>query len=370
MSVSHLWLGLLSSIVVVVVCISGCLYAFKQQVDDFVNRKCIYAASTGQEKFPVDSLVKKFESTYGKYTRIMIPENGSGRSIQLSAGERGASMTACYHPETGAFIGLKSNAADGFFSFVLDLHRNLLMGHTGKMIVGVSVLMFMYLLLSGLVLWFPAKLSQIKSGLLIKWKARFYRLNYDLHNVLGFYSMVLLLFIALTGVYVSFHWVKNGIVVGLGGESIVVSEKNPALKSKLADSFNSLLNSVMTTKADAEQVSLQEILKKADDMYPNNGTTILSVSNDELKLLSVLKYDRTNWLNFYVPNRVEFNQEGKVVNEKRYATLPLHKQFMAVAKPLHTGEIMGLGSVIVYFIVALIGASLPVTGFIIWWKKK
>ncbi len=369
MSVSHLWLGLLSSIVIVIVCITGCLYAFKQQIDDFVNRKCIYVSNTGKEEIPIDSLVKKFELTYGKYTRILIPEKGSDKSIQLSAGERGASITACYNPETGEFLGLKSNTTEGFFSFVLDLHRNLLMGSTGKMIVGISVLLFVYLLLSGLVLWLP-KLNQLKNGLFVKWKAKFYRLNYDLHNVLGFYAMVLLLFIALTGLYVSFHWVKNGIVMGLGGESIVVSKNNPALKSKLADSFNALLNSVSTTKSTVEQISLQKIIEKVDLMYTNHGTTIITVSNDELKLISVLKYDHTNWLNFYVPNRVEFNQEGKVIKENRYTTLPLHKQFMAVAKPLHTGEIMGLGSIMVYFIATFIGASLPITGFIIWWKKK
>lgn len=82
-----------------------------------------------------------------------------------------------------------------------------------------------------------------------------------------------------------------------------------SIKARLADSFNSLLQSVSEAQVPAEPVS----------------------------------------------------QEGKVIKELRYAALPLHKQFMTVAKPLHTGEIMGLGSIIVYFIVTLIGASLKLS---------
>src|SRR5690606_39505133 len=53
-----------------------------------------------------------------------------------------------------------------------------------------------------------------------------------------------------------------------------------------------------------------------------------------------------------------------------FADKPLHKQFVEISKPLHTGEIMGLPSAILYFIVALIGCMLPITGFIIWWKDR
>ncbi len=143
-----------------------------------------------------------------------------------------------------------------------------------------------------------------------------------------------------------------------------------SIKARLADSFNSLLQSVSEAQVPAEPVSLAQLIDETNRLYPEKGTTIISFSNDDLKIITALKYDRNNWLNFYIPNKAEFNQEGKVIKELWYADLPLHKQFMTVAKPLHTGEIMGLGSIIVYFIVTLIGASLPVTGFIIWWKKK
>lgn len=372
MGICHLWLGLLSSVIVIVVCLSGCLYAFRQQVNDYADRACVKAQTHGKDFFPIDSLVVLFEEQYGVHNRIYIPEWNDNRSIQISSGDRDAGITACYHPETGEFLGVKKNAAEPFFRFVLDLHRNLAMGPTGKLISGVATLIFVFMLFSGFVLWFPTKISQLKSSFAIKWKARFYRLNYDLHNVLGFYSIPLLILIAITGLYVSFTWVKNGIIVSLGGESIVVTDDNTALKQKLANAFNSLMDAVTKEdKADtATTVRYQDLLAQTNAHFANTGAFTITKSNDDLQLTTIVKHDRNNLLNFYMPNKIEFGKSGEVIRLLRYSELPLHEQFMAVAKPLHTGEIMGLWSTILYFCVSLLAASLPVTGFIIWWKKS
>ncbi|RAV99505.1 PepSY domain-containing protein [Pseudochryseolinea flava] len=71
-----------------------------------------------------------------------------------------------------------------------------------------------------------------------------------------------------------------------------------------------------------------------------------------------------------MPNTLAFSESGAVREVTRFDNLPLHEQFKRVAKPLHTGEIMGFASILVYFIVSLIAASLPITGFLIWWKKR
>jgi uncharacterized iron-regulated membrane protein len=62
--------------------------------------------------------------------------------------------------------------------------------------------------------------------------------------------------------------------------------------------------------------------------------------------------------------RTEFLKKLELFSDKTLAN-----QFMAISLPLHTGEIMGLTGVIIYFIVVLIGASMPITGFLIWYRK-
>ena len=94
------------------------------------------------------------------------------------------------------------------------------MGNVGRQILGAGVLIFVFLLFSGFVLWLPKRIRNLKQSLTVKWNARFQRLNYDLHNTLGFYTFLLLFFIAITGLYVTYPWVKNILIVSLGGESI------------------------------------------------------------------------------------------------------------------------------------------------------
>ena len=96
---------------------------------------------------------------------------------------------------------------------------------------------------------------------------------------------------------------------------------------------------------------------------------IIQLPDEQLKTVRITKMHNNNFLRFYVPDVIRFSASGQVRDVKPFSALPFYEQFKAIAKPLHTGEIMGLSSIIIYFIVSLIGCSLPVTGFIIWWKK-
>lgn len=85
-----------------------------------------------------------------------------------------------------------------FFRFVLALHWSLLLREDiGQLIVGTATLIFILILVTGLVLWWPQNKKAFKIRTCFRWKpaTRWKRKNYDLHNILGFYSM----FIALTG---------------------------------------------------------------------------------------------------------------------------------------------------------------------------
>lgn len=369
MSVLHLWLGLLSSIIIFIVCLSGSIYAFKQQIENAINHKFVYITPQKKTQISIDSLLNKFEKNYGKPTSITTyPEEN--KSILISSFSRNSNGTSAYYsPYTGEFLGAKNTSTISFFDFTLDLHRFLLAGDVGKLINGIAVLLFLFMLFSGFIMWLPKKIKQLKQGLLIKWKAKFYRINYDLHKVLGFYSLILLFFIATTGLYVSFHWIKNAIIIGLGGDSIVISDNNLALKQNLSDSFNALLKELDKENIDESIASYQTILSKTDSILLYHGTTKIQFPNDNIKTIQVTKLNKHNAIHFYVPDKVDFTTNGSIRKKELFKNQKFHEQFKLIAKPLHTGEIMGLPSIILYFILSLIGCSLPITGFIIWWKK-
>src|SRR5690606_33883343 len=89
----------------------------------------------------------------------------------------------------------------------------------GQLIVGCSTLIFLLLCLSGLVLWWPKKWGrkQMKRLFTIKWKASFKRLNYDLHNVWGFYIVIPALVLGTTGLVYSFSWFDQALSYSFSG---------------------------------------------------------------------------------------------------------------------------------------------------------
>jgi len=372
MSVLHLWLGLLSSIIIFIVCLSGSIYAFKTQIENLIDSDIVYIKSEEKNtKISVDTILNNFENQFGGATSITLFKETNKTVLVSSFRKENTGISAYYNPYSGELLGTKNKKSIAFFDFILEVHRFLLAGDVGKFINGVAVLIFIFLLFSGFVIWLPKKINQLKKSLKIKFDAKFYRVNYDLHRVLGFYAILLLFFMSVTGLYVSFHWVKNAVIIGLGGDSIVISDSNIALKESLSNSFDVLFddlsakeNTVITQKS-----SLQSQIIKTDSILKYDGTKIIQLPTENSKNINITKMNNDNLWHFYVPDKIDFSIDGKVKKQDLFINLPLHEQFKLIAKPLHTGEIMGLPSIAIYFLISLIGCSLPITGFIIWWKK-
>ncbi|OCA69728.1 hypothetical protein BBI01_16525 [Chryseobacterium artocarpi] len=371
MWIIHLWLGLLSSIVVFVMCLSGCLYSFKNQIIDFSNRDKVYISSTSRQVRTPDQIQTEFFKQGKVVTSLLIPDD-TGRSYVIGYKENNVDKSTYYNQYTGQALGQADVGSGKFFDVVLDIHRNLMMGNVGRQILGAGVLMFCVLLISGLILWLPKKLKFLKQGLTVMFKAKFQRVNYDLHNTLGFYTFLMLFFIAVTGLYVTYPWVKNGLIVSLGGTSIDNISKDTDSGD---DAFGGLLEDMLEKQnekknlKDSESASIDKILKLADQHLPYRAVTSIELPNKDNPRYVVIKTNTQNLLGMMLPDEVTFDKTGVFKTKELFSNKPLNKQFTSLAKPLHTGEIMGLPSIILYFIVSLIGCSLPITGFLIWWHR-
>ncbi|KMQ66940.1 hypothetical protein ACM46_01060 [Chryseobacterium angstadtii] len=366
----HLWLGLLSSIVVLIMCLTGCLYAFKNQIIDLYNSDKVYISPGSSASRNPDQIQAELLKNGKELTSLLIPESKS-RSYVISYKENQLDKSSYYNQYTGQILGQADTGANRFFEIVLDIHRNLMMGNVGRQIVGASVLIFCLLLISGFILWLPKKLKFLKQGLTVKLKAKFQRVNYDLHNTLGFYTFLMLFFIAVTGLYVTYPWVKNALIVSLGGSSIdhIAEDKSED------DPFGVLMEDMLQKQNEKKNLkntasaSIDKILELSNKQLPYTAVTSIELPNKENPRYVVIKTNTQNFLGMMLPDEVTFDKTGVFKTKELFSDRPLNKQFTALAKPLHTGEIMGLPSIILYFMVSLIGCSLPVTGFLIWWHR-
>lgn len=370
MSVLHLWLGLMSSIIVFIVCLTGSIYAFKTQIENAINSKIVYTKEESKPTTSIDSILKNFNTKFGEANQINIPISNNTNIFITNRTRKSNGVTVYYNRYSGKLVGQKNNASERFFDIVLELHRFLLMDEIGKLINGSAILIFVFLLFSGFILWIPRKIKYLKKSLSIKLNSKFYRLNYDFHKILGFYSILFLFLISVTGLYISFHWVKNTIIISLGGDSIILGENNTALKNTLNISFHQALNELSTVNAviSNREASVDSLIDITNNKLPYSSDLKIQLPNATVNKIIISKTFSSK--TFYSPDFLEFSSNGNLIKQKLFNDLQLHEKFKIIATPLHTGELAGLPTIILYAIVSFIGCSLPVTGFIIWIKKS
>lgn len=378
MSLSHLWLGLLSTIVIFIICLAGSIYAFRSPFKDFTNRQLINASIPTQgDLLGIDEIEVIFQAKDLEIRSIVIPAS-KRKNLIISYTDKNthSAGTGYFNPYTCEEIkGTYDHSSDRFFQTMLSLHRNLSLGERGKQIVGASVLIFIFMLISGLVLWWPRswKWRTLRTSLLVRWKAKPFQVILGLHKIFGFYALLILLLMAITGLYITYPWMKNAIIVTLGGESILKKE-TPA-NNEVSDSFAALLQEMLEKEAEkTDTVSmgifpLEKVQKMADEYLNYHATTTIVMPDETTPRYTVRKINTNNLLGAKVNDVVTFDKKGEMRSLDRFRDKPLHRQFIEISLPLHTGEIIGLPGIILYSLISLIGCSLPITGFIIWWKK-
>lgn len=114
-------------------------------------------------------------------------------------------------PYRGEILGT-TQPRTGIIATINQLHARLLGGVRSYVFNGFLTFLAIFLLLSGLWLWWPNNGKQLKARLTIKRGASLKRTLYDLHNVLGIYTYLILFATTLTGaLLVGNHIARDGV---------------------------------------------------------------------------------------------------------------------------------------------------------------
>ena len=361
----HLWLGLTSGIVLFVICLSGTIYTFHKEINEFFNKEK-YNVVAQANYLPVDSLVNVLNTDNSKVTAVTIYNNPEkswlftikNKKKNTEDGGRNRGKQILVNPYTGEVLGSTESKTGEFFLTVMKLHRWLLMDQKiGRVVVGIATIIFVFMLLSGLVLWIPKKWKKWrnwKQGFAVKFSARWKRINHDLHNTLGFYSFIILLIMGLTGLCWSFEWYKDGLGSVLRAKVFGGRGAKPAPSEYVQN---------------AQTISLADAIAKGNETLPGKADISVNLPEDSTGSYVVSK-TAVGFFALSVPDKVTVNQyTGEVLKIDKFAEKNLGQKIAASIKPLHTGDIFGMFSKIIYFIACLIATSLPVTGTIIWINK-
>lgn len=390
----HLYLALAAGLVIMLSCATGAIMVFEDELDHMSNEARYYVEQQ-KVRMPLEKLLEKAlhqvpkaklaavkvfsDPTRSVEVALMVPEKKDGEQQKEKVeGARGEAqkekknMDRSGEKEKGsAGKGAKGGGKPGIFVYlnpyngqVLDiyikkdsfffqvemLHRFLLGGQNsiGKLIIGLSTFSFLIITITGIILWWPKNKKILMQRLKFKVNGSFKRLNHDLHVVTGFYASIFLLVIIVTGLVMAFAWVNKGIYTITGSSMEIpeapVSVYQPSMKT-------------IPVELAIKDIPLNDFefynIRMPKDSLGVYAVNVLPSGSSENK-------SDAYFIDQY---------SGVMLGQLMFADKNLGQRIRSYVKPIHTGELFGMPTKILNFILALVTFSFPVTGVIMWLNR-
>ncbi|WP_439483134.1 PepSY-associated TM helix domain-containing protein [Cyclobacterium plantarum] len=356
----HLWLGLSSGLVVFIVAITGCIYAFQSEIQDLTQSYRFVEPQQSPVLPPTQIWEKADQALPDKHLHaILYPKpDRSAQAIYYSF-EEDYYYFVYVNPYTGEVLKVKDEFAD-FFRLVLDGHFYLwLPPEIGQPVVASFTLIFLVMMISGLVLWWPKNIKARSQRFSLKLNGSWKRKNYDLHSVIGFYVMAFGLVFALTGLVWGFTWFRDGVYSVASGGKEYVEYYTP--ESTSSQSYQGDLPAL-----DQVWLNMRAAYPDADwiEVHPpetENGA-IAANANPDAGTYWKMDY------RYFDPNTLEELPVDHIWNRFHEATVA--QKIMRINYDVHVGAILGFPGKVLAFLLSLIIASLPITGFLLWYGRK
>jgi len=354
----HLVLGLASGLVVVILGLTGCILAFEVEIrnltEPFKN-----VAVENKPYLPPSALKTIADKNLPSGKALGVEYPGKGKAAVSAYYDETNYQLLYLNPYSGEVLKYK-NMNDDFFRIVLDGHYYLWLPHKiGQPIAASATLIFLVMMISGLILWWPKNKAARKQRFSIKWSAKWRRKNYDLHNVLGFYMTWVAIFLAITGLVFGFQWFAKSVYWVTSGGEPMVEHAHPVSDSTATATIPNMADYLWN--------------KHRKDVKDNEGLAVYfaSLPSDPLEVVINHKpgtYYTNDYFHYDQYTGARLHAPGSY--DGAYADAKLADKIVRMNYDMHVGAILGLPGKLLAFFASLIAASLPVTGFIIWWGRR
>lgn len=386
----HLWLSVPFGILITLICFSGAALVFEKEVMELCHRELYFVKKVEAAPLPMEQLMTKVAAT--------LPDSISVTGVNISSDSERAYQVTLSKPRrasmyvdqyTGEIMGKYERAP--FFNFMFRMHRWLLDSMKqdggifwGKMIVGTSTLMFVFVLISGIVVWWPRTRKALKNSLKIVANKGWRRFWYDLHVAGGMYALVFLLAMALTGLTWSFQWYRTGFYktfgvevqpsMGHGNAAANATAKGGKREESPEGRSGRPGNRGEKPEGRGEHSESREGRKRSPYTNWQQVYEQLAEANPDYKLISVSDGSASVALprfgNQRGTDRYKFNpRNGEITETTLYKDLDNSGKIRGWIYSVHVGSWGGMLTRILTFIAALVGASLPLTGYYLWIRR-
>lgn len=383
----HLWLSIPFGLLITLICFSGAALVFEKEVMELCHRDLYFVKKVEAAPLPMEQLVARVAAT--------LPDSISVTGVNISSDpERTYQVTLSKPRRASMYVDQYTGEVTGkyerapFFGVMFRMHRWMLDSMKpdggifwGKIIVGTSTLMFVFVLISGVVVWWPRTRKALKNSLKIVVNKGWRRFWYDLHVAGGMYTLIFLLALSLTGLTWSFQWYRTGFYKVFGVEvqsgmghgnaaaNATARSGKPEGKPEGREGRGGRPEG-RGGRAEARSEHRHSPYANWERVYEqlaqaNPGYRQISVSDGSASVAN------NRFGNTRGTDRYKFNpRNGEITETVLYSDLENSGKIRGWIYSVHVGSWGGMLTRILTFIAALIGASLPLTGYYLWIRKK
>nr|WP_222944625.1 sulfite reductase flavoprotein subunit alpha [Pseudomonas fluorescens] len=352
----HWFFGITAGLVLALMGITGAAVSFQDEMLRALNPSVLHVEKREAGVLPPAELVRKLEATEGKTVSMLWVESESGNAGRVSftppPGERRGQMRY-FDPYTGDYMG--DAVGQDVFGFILQLHRFLAMGDTGRQITGACTLILLFFCLSGLYLRWPRQVTNWRAWLTVDWRKKGRSFNWDLHSVFGTWCLLLYLLAALTGLYWSYDWYNQGLNKLLSdaphNERMRKHGPPPEGPAPVAN-YAAIWSSIYANAGPG--LSAYNIRMPAVAGQPAIVYYLLKSSPHD-RALNQINLDPAT---------------GEVTSHAQYASKTLKSQWLTSIYALHTGSYFGLVGRIIMTVSALCMPLFFITGWLLYLDRR
>lgn len=358
----HLYLGLSAGLIFVLAGLTGSLLVFYVEIDELLNPQLqISAAQAQQPPQSYENLLQALHKTHPERTgawRMEIPRHAQAMMMARYYKPKEtehlhfAPYIAWLNPYTAQVVSSRF-WGQYLMTWLYDLHYELLLDTTGKILMGIIGGLLLIVTLTGLYLWWPASFNKVKTALIFKRRSSSERFIFDLHKVNGIYSLLILLILLVSGVLL-----------------------------ELPDTFNPMINRLSPLyempkpashyQAGQQRISVDSAVKTAKKVYPHAQLRWIETPNNPQGSYRIMLYQDGEPSQRFPKTMIWLDQYSSKILAIRD---PLQSNsggdtFISWLHPLHSGEIAGLAGRWLIFFSGFIPAILYITGLMRWQQKR
>lgn len=207
----HLWTGIGLGFYILLMSVTGSALVFRRDMVKSLAREPRIAAASGA-LMSEEELKQVARRAYPDYevTHVSLRKNPD-QAAEISLERHDKKLQRLFNPYTGADLGNSIRVGFRFVLWLADLHDNLLVAQTGRLINAAGGIFTVLLALTGAVIWWPGT-GTWRRSLSFRWKANPKGFNWTLHSALGLWTLAFFFMWAITGIYLSIPSTFNAVV--------------------------------------------------------------------------------------------------------------------------------------------------------------